>query len=144
MAAPKNQHQPQVGARTDARSGDRTAATSSAVVIDALGEAGWQEADRALARALAEFEEVEAASTPVRRAEALMLLRQALARAARARGFSRLGGDVGEIEPYDPAAHELVRPAARPPADVMILSRGVARGGEVLVKARVRAARRTP
>lgn len=92
---------------------------------DALGEAAWAEADRALAQAMTEFEEVEAASNQVRRAEALMLLRQALARAARVRGFSRLGGEPGAIEPYDAERHALISTPQRPPEEVMIVSQGV-------------------
>ncbi|HRO02363.1 MAG TPA: hypothetical protein PLS69_02000, partial [Terricaulis sp.] len=83
--------------------GKRAAPKSAAHAVslpEALGEAAWIEADRALALAMAELEEVEAASNQVRRAEALMLLRQALARAARKRGFSRLGGEPGAVEPY--------------------------------------------
>lgn len=113
-----------------------------AALTDALAEAGWAQADRALAEALIELEEAEAASTPARRAEALMLLRQALARVARARGLSRVGAEAGQIEPYDPRRHELVRESARPPAEVTVLKQGIARGDEVLVKARVRALRR--
>lgn len=116
-----------------------------AVSLDnALGDAAWAEADRALAQAMAEFEEVEAASTQVRRAEALMLLRQALARAARVRGFSRLGAEPGESEPYDAARHELITAPAKPPAEVIIIAQGVARGGDILVKARARAVRKRP
>lgn len=111
---------------------------------DALGEAAWAEADRALAQAMTEFEEVEAASNQVRRAEALMLLRQALARAARVRGFSRLGGEPGAIEPYDAERHALISTPQRPPEEVMIVSQGVGRGEEVLVKARAKAVRKRP
>ena len=118
---------------------------AQAVSLDnALGDAAWAEADRALAQAMAEFEEVEAANTQVRRAEALMLLRQALARAARVRGFSRLGAEPGESEPYDPARHELISVPAKPPAEVIIIAQGVARGAEILVKARARAVRKRP
>lgn len=109
---------------------------------DALGDAAWREADRALAQAVAELEEVEAASNQVRRAEALMLLRQALARAARVRGFTRLGGEPGVTEPYDEARHALVTNPAKPPAEVVIVAQGVARGGEVLVRARAKAVRK--
>lgn len=111
---------------------------------NALGEAAWAEADRALAQAMTEFEEVEAASNQVRRAEALMLLRQALARAARVRGFSRLGGEPGAVEPYDPDRHTLISAPQRPPEEVMIVAQGVVRGEEVLVKARAKAVRKRP
>ena len=105
---------------------------------NALGEAAWAEADRALAQAMAEFEEVESASNAVRRAEALMLLRQALARAARVRGFSRLGGEPGSTEPYDPDRHTLISASARPPAEVQIVAQGVVLGAVVLVKSRAK------
>jgi hypothetical protein len=118
---------------------------AQAVSLDhALGDAAWAEADRALAQAMAEMEEVEAANTQVRRAEALMLLRQALARAARVRGFSRLGAEPGETEPYDPARHTLISAPARPPEQVVIIAQGVCRGAEILVKARARAHRKRP
>lgn len=117
-------------------------AAQSVGLTDALAEAAWAEADRALAEAMAEFERVEAARDQVARAEALMLLRQALARAARVRGFSRLGGDAGEVEPYDPRRHTLTRDVATPPAEVMIVTQGVARGDEILVKALAKAVRK--
>jgi len=127
--------------------GKRAAPKGAAQAVSlssALGEAAWAEADRALAQAMSEFEEVEAAATHVRRAEALMLLRQALARAARVRGFSRLGGEPGAVEPYDQTRHDLVSAPAIAPAEVTIVSQGVARGAEVLVKARVKAVRKRP
>jgi hypothetical protein len=119
-------------------------AAQAVSLADALGEAAWVEADRALAQAMAEIEEVEAASNQVRRAEALMLLRQALARAARVRGFARLGGEPGSVEAYDPRRHDLLNAPKTPPAEVTILAQGVARGEVVLVKARVRAVRKRP
>ena len=125
--------------------GKRAAPKGAAHAIslpNALGEAAWAEADRALAQAMAEFEEVEAASNQVRRAEALMLLRQALARAARMRGFSRLGGEPGAVEPYDADRHALISATQRPPAEVVIVAQGVARGADVLVKARAKAVRK--
>jgi hypothetical protein len=127
--------------------GQRAAPKGAAQAVSlssALGDAAWAEADRALAQAMAEFEEVEAASNQVRRAEALMLLRQALARAARVRGFSRLGGEPGTVEPFDDNRHALISTPSRPPAEVMIVAQGVARGDEVLVKARAKAVRKRP
>lgn len=128
MAAPKKS-----GAK--AKRAAPKGAAQAVGLTNALAEAAWAEADAALAEAMAEFERVEAARDQVSRAEALMLLRQALARAARVRGFSRIGGESGDVEPYDPARHALTREPTHPPAEVMIVSQGVARGAEVLVKA---------
>jgi hypothetical protein len=70
------------------------------------------------------------------RSEAVAMLEQALTRAARRRGLSRFGG-VGATEAYDPLRHEFSAAAARLPKRVRVSVRGVARGNEVLVKARV-------
>ena len=106
-------------------------------LVDALAEAAWVQADGALAEALLELDELEAATDPGRRREHLALLSQALARAARKRGLSRLGA-AGAEEPFDPARHEPLASRAAAPAFVEIVARGVARGEDVLAKSRVR------
>jgi hypothetical protein len=103
---------------------------------DALAAAAWSEADGALAEALAEFDSLANARTDAARKGATALLEQALARAARRRGLSRFGG-LGATETYDPARHELTRAPARAPKRVRVKVRGVARGNEILIKARV-------
>lgn len=100
----------------------------------ALAEAAWAEADFALAQALADLDEVDAAANESERATALDMLRQSLARAARKRGLSRLG-ELGAREAYDPDRHELA--ASGKPKAIVIGARGVARGPDVLVKPRV-------
>lgn len=109
-------------------------------LVDALAGAAWADADAALAQALIEADNVQSARTSRARADALALLVQALARAARRRGLTRFG-KVGASEAYDAARHELARITARPPAQVRVTGQGVARGGEILVKAQVRAMR---
>ena len=105
----------------------------------ALAEAAWAEADNALARALADFDELDAARGKKQRRAALALLGQSLAQAARKRGLSRIG-DLGKREPFDPKRHDLVAPGT--PKFVRIRARGVARGPVVLVNPRASAARR--
>lgn len=117
-------------------------------LVGTLGEAGWAEADRALAAALAEAAALETAiaklarrNTPaaVQRAEdAFALLTQALDTTARKRGVSRFG-DVGAVEKFDPARHEIIG-AARKSARVRLIAPGVLKGGEVLLKARAKLA----
>lgn len=104
---------------------------------DALAEAAWAEADAALAQALADLDEAQSAPTAAERREAMELLAQSLGRAARKRGFTRLG-DVGERTAFDPARHELSNAGAKKPKTVRIAARGVARGAEVLALPRVR------
>jgi len=104
-----------------------------------LAEAAWAEADRALAEALAELDRAEHADNEMERADAVLMLAQALGRVSRKRGFSRIGV-VGKREAFDAARHELVEPGK--PKTVRILTRGVMRGGQVLIKARVAPARR--
>lgn len=101
----------------------------------ALAEAAWSDADLALAEALAEFDRAEAADG-ADRADAMALLGQALSRAARKRGLTRIGA-LGAREPYDPKLHELEKKPARAPKTVRIAARGVKRGAEVLAKALV-------
>ncbi len=108
--------------------------------VAALAEAAWVEADAALAEALVETSRALAAKTDKAREEALEFLSQALARAARRRGFSRIGKS-GALETFDPARHELGPGAKRSSRQVRVLEEGVARGREVLIKARVTAAR---
>jgi molecular chaperone GrpE (heat shock protein) len=102
---------------------------------DALAEAAWADADAALAEALADLDELEA-SKGKERAASLARMAQSLARAGRKRGLSRIGV-AGASEPFDPARHELIAAVAKTPKKVRIAARGVARGGDVLVKARV-------
>lgn len=105
-------------------------------LANALAEAAWSEADAALAQALAECDALEAAPDAASREDAMAMLAQALSRAARKRGLSRIGA-VGAREQYDPKRHELERAGARGPKSVRIIAPGVARGGDVLVRARV-------
>lgn len=105
-----------------------------------LAQAAWEQADEALAQALIEFEVATTAKTSRARAQALELLGQALSRAARRRGFNRLG-TLGRREPFDPDRHQLNRVAAKPPKVVRVVARGVARAGNVLVRAQVLAER---
>ncbi|GAM96401.1 hypothetical protein U91I_00020 [alpha proteobacterium U9-1i] len=117
-------------------------------LIGALGEAGWAEADRALAAALAEVVVVELALSKLSRTKSAAALRkaqdgfallsQSLETVARKRGAQRFG-EVGAIEKFDRRKHEIdgaVRAAAR----VRVLAPGVVKGEDVLVKARVKLA----
>lgn len=106
-----------------------------APLVGALAEAAWREADSALAEALIECERALAAPGADARQEALELLSLALTRAARRRGLTSLG-TPGAVEPFDPARHELIKPSSRLPKRVRIASAGIARGAEVLIKAR--------
>lgn len=112
-------------------------------LMGALAEAAWSEADRALAAAISELAHLERALSGLRdgRADALgaaeeaaLLLNQALAGAARKRGFARFGA-VGEVVRYDARRHELSAAGARAPAYVRIDAPGLARGTDILVKA---------
>lgn len=106
------------------------------VLTDALAEAAWSEADVALAQALADFDEAETAKKKGARKDALERLGQALSRAARKRGLSRVG-DLDERVEFDTDSHDLNAAVAKTPKSVRIQARGVARGGEVLIKPRV-------
>jgi hypothetical protein len=108
--------------------------------VDALAEAAWTEADGALAEALVECDRANAAENDEDRDEALDLLRLALARAARRRGLSRIG-KASAVDDFDASRHELAASVRRAPKRVRIVDEGVARGREVLIKARVTAAR---
>lgn len=108
--------------------------------VDALAQAAWAEADSALAEALIECDRAIRADDEGTRGEALALLQLALGRAARRRGLTRTG-KIGGLEDFDPARHECAAPAKRAPKRVRIAEPGVARGREVLIKARVKPAR---
>ncbi|HWA00971.1 MAG TPA: hypothetical protein VG841_11730 [Caulobacterales bacterium] len=116
-------------------------------LADMLGQAGWAEADRALARALMELHALEQAvdaakaprqSEPDANADALeacaVMLRQSLLQVARKRGLSPLGA-AGAREPFDHRRHELMKPGARSPAMVKIAAPGWMRGDDILAKA---------
>jgi hypothetical protein len=118
----------------------RKPARRSADLAAALAEAAWEEADAALAEALVEFDAFQEAATRRAKADASTLLGQALSRAARRRGLLRVG-KAGAVEPFDRARHAAVEPQRRAPKTVRILIPGVARGNEVLAKARVGGAR---
>jgi len=118
----------------------RRAVKRAPALVDALAEAAWTEADLALAEALVECDRALHAGEEDAKADALSLLSQALARAARRRGLARIGKS-GAIDKFDPAKHELAPARKGAPQRVRIVQQGVARGGEVLIKARVRAVR---
>jgi hypothetical protein len=105
-----------------------------------LAQAAWAEADAALAAALADLDEAAGARGAARE-EAMAMLTQSLARAARKRGLSRIGA-LGAAEPFDPARHDLTCAVAKLPETVRIEARGVARGEVLLVKPRVGPVRR--
>lgn len=113
----------------------QAAAGSRSSLVDALGEAAWREADRALADALSYMDELSQARGE-RRAELLALANQALTLAARRRGLVRTG-ELGGVVPYDPEHHEWRGRKGGADA-VEIFVRGVSRGGEMLAKPRVR------
>jgi hypothetical protein len=109
-------------------------------LVDALGEAAWSEADRALGEAIVEAQILSGAKNAEARDVALALLEQALSRAARKRGLTRIG-EPGAREAYNAKRHELARPMARAPKQVRIVASGIGRAGTILVKARVVAVR---
>jgi hypothetical protein len=109
-------------------------------LVAALAEAGWAEADASLAEALSEFDAFQRASRPLAQREAVALLGQALARAARKRGLARFGAP-GALEAYDPKRHQLEKPTPRAPTRVRVKAQGVARGSDILIKARAAAVR---
>lgn len=118
----------------------RKSAAPGVKLTDALAGAAWAEADRALAEALALCDEARDGAGAEREA-ALELLGQALNAAARKRGLARLG-ELGGREAYDPKRHEFIKPHKKTPKSVRIVARGVARGAETLVRARVGPVRR--
>jgi hypothetical protein len=109
------------------------------VLVNALAEAAWAEADAALAEALTEFQVLSATAKPRVREESMALLGQALARASRKRGLAPFGV-VGARERFDAMRH-VITGAARVPKEVRVVTPGVTRGAEVIVKARVSAVR---
>ena len=131
----------------------RTAELKSAAVprladplANALREAAWAEADLALAAALAEFDDAEAALSAAdarRGADARAMGLQSLNRVDRKRGVTRFG-DVGEAAAFDAARHQLDG-GGPAPKQVKIARAGLERAGVILVRARVtpvRAARK--
>jgi hypothetical protein len=136
MAAVKKKAKSSKG--TSKPSAARKRAASSVSLPDALAEAAWAEADLALAEALADLDEAETAATAAARADALALLSQSLSRAARKRGLTRIGA-LDEKAAFNPSEHDLAAAGAKKPKKVRISARGVARGGDVLVRTRVRA-----
>ena len=104
----------------------------SASLRAALAEAAWLETDAALAEALALHDEWMTAPA-ANRAALSELLAQALGRAARRRGLSRVG-EIDANERFDALRHDFA--GSRPPKVVRVVARGVARGDEILVKAR--------
>lgn len=111
---------------------------ATAVMVTALAEAAWAEADAALAAALVEFGALSEAKTVKARKDAMLLLGQALTRTARKRGVAPIGV-VGDVEAFDAKRHQPV--TSRAPKYVRIDAPGMARGAVVLIKARVSAAR---
>ncbi len=118
----------------------RKRAAPKASLANALAEAAWADADKALAEALIELDEFENARNEKAREAALTLLAQALAQTARKRGLTRIGM-LGAQEAFDPQRHE-PPPRAKSAKSVRIAARGVARGAEVLARARTEAPRR--
>jgi hypothetical protein len=117
-------------------------------LTDALAEAGWAEAYRALAAAVVEFGQLQRAlseceisgAAKTRARAALSLTAQALARASRRRGLVRVG-ELGASVPFARTQHALERPQTETPERVEIIAEGVMRGEEVLVPALVKPAR---
>jgi hypothetical protein len=116
----------------------RTKRAASSVLVTALAEAAWAEADAALAEALVELRALGEARSVKARKDATELLEQALTRAARKRGLA-VFGVVGAREAFDAKRHQAS--SRRAPKQVRIDAPGVARGAEILIKARVSAAR---
>jgi hypothetical protein len=123
--------------RQQGKSAARPKRAASAALGQKLAQAAWAEADAALAEALAEFE-----AWRLGEADAAELVGQALRRASRRRGLA-LFGRPGEIEAYDAKRHALAKAARRAPARVCLVSAGVARGEDVVVKARATPLRRS-
>jgi hypothetical protein len=134
---PAAKKKPKRSKGTPIPSAARKHAAPSVSLSGALAEAAWAEADLALAEALADLDEAETAADETARADALAMLSQSLARAARKRGLSRIGA-LGELAAFDPGEHDLATGGTKTPKKVRIAARGVARGGDVLVRARVR------
>ena len=122
------------------RPAKRAAPKRALPLVDALAQAAWTEADSALAEAIVECDQAIEAKTAQAREEALEVLALALARAARRRGLSRLG-KKGALEDFDADRHDLALSGKRTPKRVRIAIEGVARGRDVLIKARAAPAR---
>lgn len=122
------------------RPAKRSAKLRDASIVDAMAQAAWLEADAALAEAIVECDRAVSAEDEEERDEAIALTSQALTRAARRRGLIRLGKS-GALEAFDPAKHDLALSVKRAPKRVRIIEEGVARGREVLVKARAQPVR---
>jgi hypothetical protein len=120
---------------TPKKSAARKRAAQGVSLSASLAQASWIDADLALAEALADLDEAMA-SKGAARDEALTMLAQSLNRAARKRGLTRVG-DLGAKAAFDPDRHDLTARVAKTPKSVRIGARGVARGGEILVKPRV-------
>lgn len=122
------------------RSPTRARPKRAAPPVDALAFAAWAEADAALAEALVECARAIEAPTQAARADSLELLSLALSRAARRRGLSRIGR-AGALEDFDPKRHDLASAPKRAPKRVRIVSEGIVRGRDVLIKAQAVPAR---
>lgn len=112
---------------------------ASSLLVTSLAEASWLEADASLAEALAEFHVLKSATKLRARDDAMTLLGQALTRAARKRGLTSFGV-AGARERFDAKRHEITG-SSRGAREVQLLTPGVARGAEVLLRARVSAVR---
>ncbi|MGE0740474.1 MAG: hypothetical protein AB7O98_03965 [Hyphomonadaceae bacterium] len=104
------------------------------VMVSSLAQAAWAEADGALAEALMELAQAQAARNAAERALAMAMLEQAMGRVSRKRGLTRIGV-AGATEAYDAKRHAFQ--GKRPPKTIVVVTPGVARGGEVLAKAHV-------
>jgi len=133
-AEDKKPRRPKAG--TAKKSAARKRAAQGVSLADALAEAAWAEADSALAQALADFDEAETAERKRARKDAMARLGQALSRAARKRGLTRVG-ELDERVEFNADDHELNASVAKTPKSVRIQARGVVRGGEILAKPRV-------
>jgi hypothetical protein len=118
------------------KSAARQRAAQDVSLTSALAEAAWNQADAALAQALADLDEAQTALKESARRDALARLSQSLARAGRKRGLTRVG-DLGAQVIFDAESHNLNAAVAKTPNTVIIQARGVARGGDVLERPRV-------
>jgi hypothetical protein len=133
-------HMPPAKRLPPKRPAKRAAIKRAAPLVDALAQAAWTEADASLAEALVECDRAIEARSDDAREEALSLLQLALGRAARRRGLARIG-KPGAVEDFDPMRHDLFAAGKRAPKRVRIAEPGVMRGGELLIRARVKPAR---
>jgi len=130
----------------------QTAAKPAFDLSAKLAEAGWREADEALAKALRDFTALEKVSQSLGRKlnggplsahaaqveDALLAASQSLRQAGRRRNLQRFA-EVGAIEDYDARRHVLTTARKRPPIRVRIVAQGVMRGlgadAEIVLKA---------